>query len=156
MTSEACGIDYVDVDMVDRVVRVVRVYEPDGAVHEKQRKEQIPEEILMAARSKRGELDGKVTVSAELGDSFDYGYKAGAFVSITLSCENSVEACQELHSVVQPVVHRLVQQDHAMAAEMRDNLWAKANGQQPAEPGRVSPPPAPSAPATPARPRFTR
>lgn len=153
MASEACGIDYVDVDMVDRVFHQVRVCEPGGAVHEKQLREEIPEEILMAAKSKRGELDGKVTVSATLADSIEYGYKAEAFVSISLSCENSVEACQALHDVIQPVVHGLVQRDQAMAAQMRDNILAARNSGQPVEAGRVTAPPAPTAPA---QPRFTR
>lgn len=154
MSGEAYGIDYVDVSMVDLVVRQVRVYEPDGTVHEKRRKEPVPEEILMAAKSKRGELDAKVTVSAELGDSVEYGYKAGAFVSITLSCENTIEACQAVHGIIQPVVHRLVQQDHAMAAQMRDNILAGSTVGQPVETGRVTSPPAPSAPPMP--PRFVR
>jgi len=153
MTSEACGIDYVDVSMVDRVFRQVRVYEPDGSVHEKQLREEIPEEILMAAKSKRGELDGKVTVSASLADSIEYGYKAEAFVSISLSCENTVEACQLLHDAIRPVVHGLVRQDQAMAAQMRDEILAARQSGQPIEAGCVKAPPAPT---TPAMPRFTR
>lgn len=149
--SSTMGIDYVDVSMVDRIVRQVRVCEPDGTVHEKQRRDPIPEEILMPAANKRGDLNGKVTVSAELGDSYDYGYKAAAFVSITLACENNVEACQEVHAILQPVVHRLVQEDQAMAAQMRDGLWEAKNG--PAANGRVTSPPLPSAPT---QPRFRR
>jgi hypothetical protein len=152
MASEAYGIDYVDVSMVDRVIRQVSVHEPGGTVHEKTLRQEIPEEILMAAKSKRGELDGKVTVSASLADSIEYGYKAEAFVSISLSCENTVEACQELHGAIQPVVHNLVRQDQAMAAQMRDDILAARNG-PPASQGQVSSPPTPTAPAMP---RFVR
>jgi len=106
----------------------------------------------MPAASKRGDLNAKVTVSAELGDNYDYGYKASAFVSITLACENTVEACQDVHAIIQPVVHRLVKEDHAMASQMRDSLWEAKNG-PPAATGRVTSPPLPSAPA---QPRFTR
>jgi hypothetical protein len=149
MASETCGIDYVDVSMVDRVFRWVRVYEPNGSVHEKQLRQEIPEEILMAAKSKRGELDGKVTVSAALADSMEFGNKAEAFVSISLSCENTVEACQELHNVIQPVVQRLVQEDLAMAAQLRDANLAARN-----QPGPVAAPPAPA--GAPTLPRFVR
>ncbi len=148
MTSEACGIDYVDVSMVDHVFRRIRVYESDGSVHEKQLRQEIPEEILMAAKSKRGELDGKVTVSAALADSIEFGNKAEAFVSISLSCENTVEACQELHGVIQPMVHRLIQEDLAMAVQLRDNNMAAKN-----QAGQVAAPPTPTVPT---QPRFVR
>ena len=56
----------------------------------------------------------------------------------------------EVHNILQPTVHRLVQEDHAMVAKMRDDMWAAKNGPPV---GTVSAPPAPSAPAMP---RFTR
>jgi hypothetical protein len=155
MASGACGIAYVDVSMVDHVVRRVCVRRPGGEVLEKQRRDEVPEDILMAARSKRGDLDGKVTVSATLADNIEYGYKAEAFVSISLACENTIEACQEVHDILQPVVHALVRQDHAMAASMRDDLLNPKSAQEPVG-GQIAQPPSPSQEVLPTQPRFVR
>lgn len=156
--TDAVGIDYVDVSMVDCVIRRIVVAIDEGqSVHEKQLREELPEEVIMAAAKKRGELNGRVTVSAELSDSIEYGNKGSAFVSMTLACDNTIEACQEVHAILQPVVHAMVREDVKVAAAMRDDILAGRDGAPPqAEApvvGRVAAPPTP---ATMPRPRFTR
>ena len=155
--TDAVGIDYVDVSMVDCVIRRIVVTDADGNIHEKQLREEVPEEVIMAAAKKRGELNGRVTVSAELSDSIEFGNKGSAFVSMTLACENTIEACQEVHDILQPIVHTLVREDVKVAAAMRDDILAGRNGPPPQTEapvvGRVSAPPTPS-PIP--RPRFTR
>ena len=52
----------------------------------------------------------KVTVSGDMAVN-DFGTKAGAFVSVNVTCGNSEEEISMAHDVARDMVHKLLQED---------------------------------------------
>jgi len=88
-----------------------------------------------------GDASGKVTVGGELSHNKNFN-KAQAFVSFSVTCDNNLETMQQVHALIQPVVHQLILADLKDMTASRD-AYAAGNS----APGKTSAPPA-KAPAT--------
>lgn len=130
-----------DVGLVDRIVRVRRweAEQPDGKVKARTQSVQqlIPEEIMAELESHLGDAQAKVTVGAELGHSRDYGCKAGAFVSVSVHCNNHEDDIQAVHETLHNLARNFVNEDLEVMKQDRDSHMGAAPPQQPAA-GKVS------------------
>lgn len=141
--GEEEGIDLVGVNLQDCVRRRSSMTDPDGNVQEQQQQHAIPENLMSAIEPFIGDGLAKVTVGAELSSNIDFGFKAQAFVSISVTCNNNLDDCGQVHDIVRDVVQRMVTQDHAEMGHARDEMHAAVKGMgQPKEaPGKVAPRP---------------
>jgi hypothetical protein len=143
-------VEYLDVSMTDSITRHTTFMDDEGQVKERVVTGPIPEEIMTELNEFNGDGKGKVTVSADLGSSFKF-FKAGAFVSIGVTCDSNTESLIKVHSVLQPIVQKLAEEDHAKMSDVRADILKTLTGEssprlagtQPtmsAEEGRVTTP----------------
>src|SRR6185369_1561802 len=122
MSDEA--LDYVDVGLLDHVQRYRRwVIEGDDGrrlTRHQQQRNPLPEELMSALAPYIGDGLGKVTVGAELAHSKDYGCKAQAFVSISVTCNNTLEDATAVHDILHQNVRALVNEDLVAMIQDRD------------------------------------
>ena len=111
-----------DVSMTDVVTRRVALVSPGDYHEEWERQEQIPEDLMAALEELSGDGRGRVTVGAELASNVAFGFKAGSFVSIGVTCDSNMDIIQQVHDLVHPVVQRMVEEDHAEISAMRDSI----------------------------------
>lgn len=120
--STQVDVEFRDVSMRDKISRSRRAELTDGRVIEERELQPIPEDLMGKLDGLSGDGRGRVTVGAELSSSTNFGFKAGAFVNITVTCDSSVEVCEEVHEIIQPSVERLVVEDHARVSNIRADL----------------------------------
>jgi hypothetical protein len=117
-------VEVRDVGLVDRVSRNREwsIKQDDGKVTSRRQCQQhpIPEEYMSALEPHIGDAQAKVTVGAELGHSRDYGCKATAFVSISVTCNNHEDSIRAVHSLIHPLARKLVNEDLTRMKEDRD------------------------------------
>lgn len=144
MENEA-PVEVLDVGLVDRVIRSRgwTVEREDGKVTTREQSQQhpIPEVYMAALEAHIGDAQAKVTVGAELGHSKDYGCKAQAFVSVSVTCNNHEDDINAVHNIIQPLARKLVNEDLEKMMEDRDAHM----GPVAAPAGKVSAPPRASA-----------
>ena len=146
-------IEYLGIYFKDLVRHRRTYYDDDGKPHEKNRQRPIPEELMGDLEQYIGDGLGRVTVSAELGSSVAFGNKASAFVSISVTCNNNLGDCEQVHDIVQPYVKRLVEEDHKVMSDERDSYIAPDARLKLPEPGnQVAKPPTKKAAAKTNRP----
>jgi hypothetical protein len=115
---------YNDVELLD-VVRRRRFMEKD--------KEQLIEEeainyleetmkdSMPSIREHLGDGGAQLTLSADLSTTENY-CKAGAFCSIKVTCDNSLEALSNVHAIVLPYLKEIVAQDLAEMEAVRSSF----------------------------------
>jgi len=111
----------LDVSLTEQIY-LRRAWEVDGVVHEEEAHEPLPEDIVSKLEELTGDMKGRVTVGAELASSIEFGFKAGAFCSIGVSCDSSEDAMEETHGVIFPLAERLVTADHEVMSKIRDSM----------------------------------
>jgi hypothetical protein len=84
-------------------------------------KEVLPEGIMAKLEEFTGNGEGRVTVSGDLAVS-DYGNKGGAFFSVSVNCDSSMEAIQGVHDLLAPWVQNIVAADCESMKTKRDIL----------------------------------
>ena len=151
-------VEVNDVGLVDRVTRNRRweIEKDSGKVTRREQSQQhpIPEDIMAALEEHIGDAQAKVTVGAELGHSKEYGCKAQAFVSVSVTCNNNETDIGAVHEIIQPLARKLVNEDLEMMKADRDaHMGAPAPS-----PGKVASPPRANAKpaAAPAKPGVQR
>lgn len=155
--------EVVDVGLLDQVVRrrSWRVEEDDGEVCEKHQSQQspIPEDTMSELEKYTGDGQAKVTVGGELAHSKDFGCKAQAFVSVSVTCGNNEEDITAVHGIIHSLVRNLVNEDLTVMKKDRDAhigpvVQPKAS-LPPTPQARTAPVPSGARPAV-ARPSFKR
>jgi hypothetical protein len=131
---------YETYDLKDRVLRSCEWTNNGQTKHRTKQQELaevLSEEVMAQLDELIGNALGKVTVGGELSHSKEYGCSAKSFVSMSITCDNSLETCQAVHDIVQPTVRALINEDLNMMKEDRDR---HLSGEQvaPAPEGRVS------------------
>lgn len=154
------SVEVLDVGLVDRVTRMRgwSVEQADGKVTSKEQSQQhpIPEDYMSALEPHIGDAQAKVTVGAELGHTKEYGCKAQAFVSISVTCNNREDSISAVHDIVHPLVRELVNGDLVKMKEDRDaHLGGVPTGKVSAPPRANSKPGAALKPGV-QRPSFRR
>jgi len=126
MTEATEPVEFVDLDWMYHLTRR-RVFADDiGAVEEQVlEKVPLPEDLMTAIQDYVGDGQGRITVSKELSTNQDY-CKAGSFVSISLACDNSLEAAEAVHDIAAPYAQKLVEVDHHEMSLMRDQFFISA------------------------------
>jgi hypothetical protein len=124
-------------------------YATDGEVSiaDQQREYPLPEGLMAQLEQHLGDANAQVVVSSDMATS-DYGNKAGSFVSIKVTCNNSEEDILAVHGIAREMTEELVQENyHRMAAifesakngPAKSAVPSKAQGQVQgqAKPGRI-------------------
>ena len=118
----------LDVSLRDRVIRRRNGATADDQVLHQERYQTLNEVFTEEQMSSLDELTGdakaRVTVSADLASSIEFGNKAGAMVSISVTCDNSEEAIRGVHEITHPIAKELVQEDLAAMILIRDKRMA--------------------------------
>ena len=131
-------VEVNDVGMLEHVSRNRRwaVEKDDGKVATREQSQQhpLPEDIMAELEQHIGDAQAKVTVGAELGHNKEYGCKAQAFVSVSVTCNSSQDSISAVHSILHTMVRQLVNDDLEKMKEDRDAHIGSA-------PGKVSSPP---------------
>ena len=101
-----------DVSLVDRVSRH-RGWElrNKGKARDQSRHTQLPEDLMSDLEQYIGDGKARVTVSSALAHSKEFGNKAEAFVSISVTCNNDLEDVDQVHALLHPKVEELVNED---------------------------------------------
>jgi len=136
-------IELKDVGMLERVSRERYVTSKDeGDYHRQQSvtyvRDTLPEEIMSKIEEHVGDGEGSVVVSAELATSVDFGCKAGAFVSIKLACNNTVDDALAVHDIIQPLVAEAVEEDYKHMEHLRDRILGNVKDDKPAAAEKIS------------------
>lgn len=134
-------VEVLDVGLTDLVTRVRRwEVEQDGRVTSREQSQQhpIPEVYMAALEPLVGDAQAKVTVGAELAHNKEFGCKAQAFVSVSVTCNNKEDDISAVHNIIQPLVRQLVNEDLMKMKEDRD---AHMDQIALAQPGKVANPP---------------
>lgn len=148
---------YIEVGLRDGIRRRRKFSAEDRTGAEKSRVQQkqteLPESLMEELSRYLGDGNAKVVVGAELTHSRDYGCKAGAFVSVSVSCNADSETIQTVHDILMPVVKDLAREDLTEIAKERDDFVDHGGGPPP----RVAEPrPVPNPAARPVMPTFRR
>ena len=117
----------------------------DKTTLEQEQSHEIPEEIMATIEDYQGEGNARVTVSADLGSSVSY-HGAKAFVSISVPVNNDADSIGAVHDMLRPYVQKLVEEDHAAMAEIRDGVIrgggeSRKATQEPEAKGHIRQPP---------------
>ena len=121
MTEQPVG-EFADVSMVDRVYRMRRFHnDEDVTVLEQECQDEIPEEIMNQLESFVGDGNAHLTISGSLSSSHRF-HKAESFVSVSVTCNNSLDDVQQVHDIVRPFVQSLTLQDHDEMSLLRDQI----------------------------------
>ena len=75
-----------------------------------------------------GDGKAKLTVGGELAHSKEFGCKAQAFVSVSVTCNNDEETLEAVHNIIQPKVQELINQDLELMIEDRDRFLGQHQG----------------------------
>lgn len=94
----------------------------EGAVDEQVRIDPLPEEWMAKLEEHLGDGNARVTVSQDLTTSEDYGNKAGAFVSVTVTCGNDEDNIRGAHVIARELVQELVAVDYKESKGMLDQI----------------------------------
>lgn len=126
MTEQTVG-QFADVSLVDRVYRQRRFHnDEDATVVEHERRDEIPEEIMEQIEPFVGDGNAHLTVSGSLSSSHKF-HKAESFVSVSVTCNNSLDDIHKVHDIVRPFVQTLTLQDHDEMSLLRDQILPESD-----------------------------
>jgi len=132
------AVDLLDLSLVDCVRRRRHFYNDNtGQMLEQELREEL-EDLMTDLEQHIGDGQARLTVSGELSSSKEF-HKAGAFVSISVTCNNHLDDIQAVHDIVRPHVESLVKEDHDAMSDKREEILsppAKSPG-----PGKTGSPP---------------
>lgn len=111
-----------DISLVEQIRCRRWVEDADGERTEEEAQLPLPEDVVSKMEELAGDMKGRITVGAELASSVEFGFKAGAFCSIGVSCDSSEEVLEEAHGVLYPLAERLVIEDHYHMSQLRDAM----------------------------------
>ena len=128
---------------IDKNQNVLSYKGTDGFAHEV-----LEEEMMSKIEELTGNGEGRVTCSANLDSSVEYGNKAGAFFSVSVNCNGDLETVHKVHDILAPFIRKIVEQDCGEMRAIRDEMI----GLKP----KVSTPTVASAPTKAAKPTVRR
>jgi hypothetical protein len=128
MGSTADSVTLVDVSMKDQVHHIMVLEDPDHQVKETVRTDLLPEKLMSELDAFSGDGRGKVTVGADLASNVKF-FKAGAFVSLSITCDSNIDVMKQVHTIVQPVVQGMVEEDHARMSNLRADIMRQLTGE---------------------------
>jgi len=105
----------------DKIKEWRYAYDEEGALTDQSRESPLPEELMAKLEKHLGDAGAQVTVSADLATSVDYGNKAGAFVSIKITCNNSENDILAVHDIARDWVETLVSDNQSRMQGLLDN-----------------------------------
>lgn len=114
-------VELQDVTLTEQVTRRRHIVTKEGTTEE-EAQEPLPEEIMTKLDEFTGDSKGRVTVGVDFASSIEFGMKAGAFVSIGVSCDSSEEAIEGTHGIIYPLAKKLALEDHAEMSALRDSM----------------------------------
>lgn len=125
--------DYVGVGLTDLAKRQ-RGWEVENGPRKEQTRQQpiaevLPEDVMSKLEELAGDAGGKVVVGATLAHSKEYGNKAEAFVSFSVTTDNNLDVMREVHDFLQPLVRELVNKDLMEMMADRDSYLGQAKPQ---------------------------
>ena len=103
----------------------------------------LPEDIMEKLDQYIGDGNASVTVGGDLTRSEDYGNKAGAFVSVTIRCNNGVEEVRAVHDIIRGWIEPQIAENQARMQGILDDLRGKTaliSQVQPTQPSKSLPP----------------
>jgi DNA-directed RNA polymerase subunit L len=113
---------YADVGMEDSLHQRRALHNDyDKTVMTQDCREEIPEEIMSQVEPYIGDGNAHLTVSGALSSSHEF-HKAEAFVSVSITCNNSMEDVRHVHDIVRPFVQELIKEDHECMSLLRDEI----------------------------------
>jgi len=143
------------------LVKQYRGWEVEGGPRKEQTRQTPIAEVLSEEDMKKlsdlaGDGGGKVTVGATLAHSKEFGNKAEAFVSFSVTTDNDLATMLDVHDFLQPHVRNLVNTDLREMMDDRDSYLAgHVPDQVKVPPGKASvPPPGKGPRPTTAQPRV--
>lgn len=87
----------------------------------------LPEEYMEKLEKFLGDGNATITVSQDLTTSEDFGNKAGAFVSVKVTCGNDEDNIRGAHSIARELVKDLVAEDYVESKKMLDDTRASGS-----------------------------
>ena len=148
------AVEVVDLDLRDQIFRSRSAeHKKLGVLADESQFMYPPEEWMDRIEKVLGDANARVSVTGNVGVS-DYGNKASASVSVTLTCDQKEESLVEAHAVAKEMMrHFLAEDQHEM-----EQMLAQAQDGGTAPPKAASPPKAskPAVRATGGRPSFKR
>jgi hypothetical protein len=133
-------VEYFDPSGDDKVFRSVFAVRGDDVLMDANRYDKIPEEFMERLNECLGDGQAKVTVGGDLALN-DYGNKAGAFVSITVTCGNSEEELEAAHGIASEMKEDFLRHDLSqMEAMLGEKQGGKTEKQQSAAPAKAREP----------------
>jgi hypothetical protein len=111
-----------DVSLVEQIYCRRYVADADGELTEEEAHVPLPEDVVAKMEELSGDMKGRVTVGVELASSVEFGFKAGAFCSIGVSCDSSEGTLEEVHSLLFPLAQKMVIEDHYHMSQVRDAM----------------------------------
>jgi hypothetical protein len=133
-------VTLIDVSMQDHILHAASFEDNDGNKKEFTKVDLIPEALMNELDPFSGDGKGRITVGGELASNVKF-FKAGAFVSIGVTCDSSLEVIQQVHALIQPVVQQLVDEDHSRMSNLRSDVMRSLTGESSAKllPGQQAP-----------------
>jgi hypothetical protein len=153
MANESMVLE--DMDLKDTVLRNCEWHDGENVKRKTRQKpvsEIFPEELMGQLEQYIGNGGGHVTVAGELSHSKQFGCSAKSFVSVSVTCDGSLEVCQAVHDLVQPMVRNLINEDLQMMKDDRDAVL-DADPPDGYTPRRIA---GPAPTAQPVKPNFGR
>lgn len=154
------SIQFVDPSMTEKVIKRKLVSDDEGVLVNNQESfftsDTLPESIMSEIEKYLGDGNASVTVSADVADSKDFGCKAGVFYSVSVKCDNTMEAVQAVHDILVPHVQETVAQDLPGAMAVRDAARGGSLNPSPKPATNKPQPPAKKAKSSKRAPRFQR
>lgn len=124
--------EYIDISMLDKVQRQRRfINDFTGEIIEEENLGPLPEDIVSELEDHVGDGLARVTVSGALSSSVRF-HKAESFVSVSLSCNNSMGDVLEVHDIMRPFVQKLAAEDHDHMAGFREEILSEGTSSVPA------------------------
>jgi len=115
-------IDAVDEGMCSRVQRSRSFFnDTDKTLSSEAREDHVSEDLMSQIEPYIGDGLGRLTVSGAMSSSHEY-HKAESFVSISVACNNDMDSIRQVHDIVRPQVHELINEDHQEMSLLRDTV----------------------------------
>jgi len=118
---------YKNTALQDRIRTRRSYFNPNGGGLEEEGQDPIPEDIVNKLEPFVGDGKARLTVSAGLGSSVDFGFKAEALVSATVTCNNDPDDIRQVNDIMYPLVEELSVYNHARASALRDQMMPNSD-----------------------------
>jgi hypothetical protein len=113
-------VEVVDHSLRDGVVEHRFASDQHGGLTDETRADNLPEDIVGKLAKHLGDAQAQVTVGADLTTSVDFGNKAGAFVSVKVTCNNSEADISAALDIARELAEQKVAENHTRMSELLD------------------------------------